>query len=240
MNNKPSPDNNIDALIKIFEKTFEDKNFSRSEKQAVMRLMFEDYCLDKDQRDVVRSKLFDLARTGISGHKNLNVLDWLETANKLLLNRQDSRVYFSPGDECRDLIIEHLKCATQSVDICVYTISDDEISNTITACHRRKIKVRIITDDEKVNDRGSDIWEMAVRGIETKIDNSPHYMHHKFAVFDNQMVLTGSYNWTRGAAEFNQENLLFTDDQRAVAAYRQEFQRLWEDMDYLPLPGRHR
>lgn len=235
-----SPGNNIDALIEIFKKTLEDKKFSRAEKKAVTRLMYEDYQLNKDQRDQVRSQLFDMARQAMSGHKNLEVLDWLETANKLMLNRQDSRVYFSPGDECRDIIIQQLDKAVQSVDICVYTISDDDISHAITACHRRKVKVRIITDDEKVSDRGSDIWDMAVRGVETKIDNSPSYMHHKFAIFDNEVVLTGSYNWTRGAAEFNQENLLFTDDRRAVASYMEEFEKLWEEMDYIPLPGRHR
>lgn len=238
MSQKSSPGKNIETLIDIFKKTLEDKTFSRSEKQAVMRLMYEDYQLNKDQRDQIRSRIFDMARQAMSGKKNLEIMDWLETANKLLLNRQDSRVYFSPGDECRDIIIEHLDRAVQSVDICVYTISDDDISNAITKCHRRKVRVRIITDDEKVNDRGSDIFEMAVRGVETKVDNSPHYMHHKFAIFDNKTVLTGSYNWTRGAAEFNQENLLVTDDQRAVASYHEEFEKLWESMEYLALPGR--
>ncbi len=228
----------VDALIKIFEKTFEDGTFSRSEKKAVTQLLRQDYCLDKDQRDLARSKIFDLARTGISGHKNRSTIDWLETANKLLLNRQDSRAYFSPGDQCRDEIVQRLGSAAASVDICVYTISDDIIAEAISKCHKRKVKVRIITDDEKINDRGSDIWELAAYGIATKIDNSPSYMHHKFAIFDNDVVLTGSYNWTRGAAEYNQENLLVTDDKRAVAAYKNEFEKLWASMENLNLPGK--
>jgi HKD family nuclease len=228
----------LDRLIEIFAKTFEDRKFSRSEKKALSQLLADDYCLNKNQRDQVRSKLFDMARAGIGGHENRWIIDWLETANRLLLNRQDTNSFFSPGEECREEIIKRLDRATTSVDICVYTISDDIIAKAIARCHRRKVKVRIITDDEKVNDRGSDIWELTAYGIKTKTDDCPNYMHHKFAIFDNDIVLTGSYNWTRGAAEFNQENLLVTDEKRTVDAYIAEFERLWDCMKPLNIPGR--
>jgi len=220
----------VDDLFKIFEKTFEDKKFSRAEKKAIRQLLRQDYSLKKDQRDLLRDKIFDIARKGVEGHLNQSIIDWLETANKVLLNRQDTTVYFSPGDECRQVIVHQLGSALSSVDICVYTISDDNITEEIVNCHKRKIKVRIITDDEKIKDLGSDIWTLAAYGIETRIDRSPHYMHHKFAIFDNAAVITGSYNWTRSAAEYNQENLLLTDDKRAVYTYKQEFEKLWETM----------
>jgi phosphatidylserine/phosphatidylglycerophosphate/cardiolipin synthase-like enzyme len=54
-------------------------------------------------------------------------------------------------------------------------------------------------------------------------------------LFDNRKVLTGSYNWTRSAADDNQENILLTDDKRAVNAYRDEFQRLWLMMNPLTM-----
>ncbi len=38
------------------------------------------------------------------------------------------------------------------------------------------------------------------------------HMHHKFALFDGGRLLTGSYNWTRGAAETNYENVIDTTD----------------------------
>ncbi|MCP5046224.1 MAG: DUF1669 domain-containing protein, partial [bacterium] len=229
----------VAELVKIFRKTFEDKRFTRSEKKAVTQLLTQDYRLDKDQRDVVRSKLFEMAYLKIRGPMSREILDWLETANKLLLNPQDSHAYFSPGGDCLDCIISQLDQAALSVDICVYTISDDRISRAISACHKRKVDVRIITDDDKISDRGSDIWELAAYGIKTKIDNSRHYMHHKFAVFDNQRVMTGSYNWTRSAAEYNQENLLLTNDKRVVESYKAEFQRLWDTMEFLNLPGKN-
>ena len=218
----------MDTLFKIFEKTFEDKKFSRAEKKAVAQLLEEDYSLDKNRRDVIRGKLFDIAREGVEGKINQSVIDWLETANKVLLNRQDTSVYFSPGEDCRQAITDQLNNTLSSLDICVFTISDNKIAQAIVDCHKRKVKVRIITDNEKVRDYGSDIRSLAAYGIETRIDNSPHHMHHKFAIFDNTAVVTGSYNWTRSAAEYNMENLLITDDKRAVSTFKNEFEKLWD------------
>jgi cardiolipin hydrolase len=56
-------------------------------------------------------------------------------------------------------------------------------------------------------------------------------MHHKFALFDDARLLTGSYNWTRSAADCNEENLIVTGDPRLVGPFRQEFDKLWNICD---------
>lgn len=54
-------------------------------------------------------------------------------------------------------------------------------------------------------------------------------MHQKFAVIDRKVVLTGSYNWTVSADNYNSENLLLFRDAGPLAEeYRKEFFRLWE------------
>ena len=46
-------------------------------------------------------------------------------------------------------------------------------------------------------------------------------------VVDEQMLLTGSYNWTKTAAENNQENLLSILHPEICQQYLREFNRLW-------------
>ena len=41
---------------------------------------------------------------------------------------------------------------------------------------------------------------LAELGVAVRIDRSEHHMHHKFALFDDAILATGSYNWTRSAA----------------------------------------
>ncbi|GAB3822045.1 phospholipase D-like domain-containing protein [Pontibacter rugosus] len=138
--------------------------------------------------------------------------------------------YFSPGGDCLHAILESINNASHSLKICVFTISDDRISRAIQEAHRRGVKVKIITDNEKLYDLGSDIRSLAEAGLPIRVDITHNHMHHKFAIIDNQAILTGSYNWTRSAANYNHENVLITHDRDTVLAYRKQFDLLWEEM----------
>ena len=65
------------------------------------------------------------------------------------------------------------------------------------------MRVRVLSDAEKSQDRGSDIRALEQVGIPVVLDDGPAHMHHKFAVFDSSRVLTGSFNWTRSATREN-------------------------------------
>lgn len=41
-------------------------------------------------------------------------------------------------------------------------------------------------------------------------------VHHKFAVLDSRMIANGSFNWTRQAVLFNQENVMLSDNPALV------------------------
>lgn len=219
----------MQKLIKIFEQTAGDNQFSRAEKKSVMQILKENETLKKSQRDYLRHKIFEIARNKTQEYKSQLIIDWLESASKLLQDAYDAdnEVYFSPGDQCKKAIINQLKNALSKIDICVYTLSDNLIAEEIIKCQQRKLNIRIITDNEKINDTGSDIKHLAQSGIDVRIDNSPHYMHHKFAIFDQKKIITGSYNWTRSAADYNQENIIVTDQQHVVHEYISEFEKLW-------------
>ena len=151
-----------------------------------------------------------------------------------------SHAFFSPGDDCLNAIIACMDAAEESIKICVFTISDDRISDAIMQAHRRGVAIRIITDNDKLHDLGSDIRELAARGLEVRIDKTRNHMHHKFAIFDEVRVLTGSYNWTRSAALYNHENILITDNPSIVQDFSEEFDRLWKDMMRYNPGGRSR
>ncbi len=112
----------------------------------------------------------------------------------------------------------------------MFTISDDRITDAIVQAHRKGVRIRIITDNKKIHDHGSDIKELAAKGLQVRVDKTRSHMHHKFALFDGSRVLTGSYNWTRSAALFNHENVLVTDQPGIVQDYSREFEKLWKEM----------
>jgi len=141
-----------------------------------------------------------------------------------------AEVHFSPQDDCAGAIQRFINRATEVLDVCVFTIADDRLTAALLEAHQRGVHVRILTDNEKLDDLGSDIRQLHRAGINVHVDRTENHMHHKFAVADNQSVLTGSYNWTRSAAYYNQENLLITDDPAIIRPYAREFERLWSSM----------
>lgn len=200
------------------------------------KILQEEQLSEKDM-GILRSKVFNIAMDELDDTDADRVLEWLRQAVKLLLPdgapafRYD--VYFSPADDCRGAIIECFQQARSSADVCVFTISDNRISRAMEAARRRGVKVRVISDNDKTMDRGSDILVMASRGMSIKVDETPNHMHHKFAIFDNELLLSGSYNWTRSAANHNEENILITNQPEIVAPFRKEFRKLWDKLPHV-------
>jgi phosphatidylserine/phosphatidylglycerophosphate/cardiolipin synthase-like enzyme len=145
---------------------------------------------------------------------------------------ENTEVFFSPGDDCVNHIIDLINNASSHLDICVFTISDDRIARAIVEAMKNDVQIRIISDNDKLADTGSDISDLSRVGLMVKIDNTTNHMHHKFCIVDKKIVLTGSYNWTRSAALYNQENLLSTEDVSLVEKFTAEFEKLWNTYDF--------
>ena len=141
-----------------------------------------------------------------------------------------NEVYFSPGFTCKKAIINQLDTAEFSIKICVFTISDNDIADAIMDAYNRGVQVTVITDNDKTNDKGSDIYKLFREGIEVKTDDEPHHMHHKFAIFDLKRLITGSFNWTRSASLYNQENVILTDNEELVEQHIAYYDNLWKQM----------
>ena len=225
-----------DPLDRILKKTLEDFKLSRSEKNVLQRTL-EELGADDQQRAYFRHRAFELARAEVPGPQSHGVLDWLEAIVKVLdasasneASDDRSEAFFSPGDNCPRAITGLLNRAQKSVDICVFTISDNRISDVIVETRERGVEVRIISDNDKAADLGSDIERFERVGVQVAVDQSEYHMHHKFAVFDKRITLTGSYNWTRSAAEYNEENILVTHDPHIARRFQEEFDRLWKKL----------
>ena len=223
-----------------------DRKVSGSEKEALVAWLALNVKTEQD-RGVARHSAIAVARKTVSDPDSNRIIDCLDDILKVIVPVQlqenvqtaagtaPERAYFAPGDACLQHIISRFHGARHSIDVCVFTITDDRISRSILDAHRRGVKLRIISDAEKADDLGSDLRQFADSGIPVKLIRAMSadayksgHMHHKFAIFDGIRLVNGSYNWTRGAADMNYENLVDTDDPNLVAAFAAEFERLWK------------
>ena len=227
----------MDELTAALRSTFEDFQLSKNEKVA-LRDLLQDYKNDADALSFVRNSAFRMVGEHQQQRSVFDALayKWLEYIVKTLdyvrnqhIPAMESRAYFSPGDECKNNIISAIKNAKTSIDVCVFTISDDDIARALQHAHERNVAVRIITDDDKANDLGSDVDELQSKGLSVLKDSSPKHMHHKFAVIDERFLINGSFNWTRSASDFNNENICVLADAKLVAKFCRKFEQLWTE-----------
>jgi len=187
----------------------------------------------EDSLAFYRHRAFALAMERIKDKESQDVANWLEGVVKRLVPRSKEagpevcEAYFSEVDNCVARIISLISEAKSSIDICVFTVTDDRIAEPIIEAHRQGVSIRILTDDDKVNDLGSDIPRFMQERIPTRVDRTAYHMHHKFAIFDRKLLLTGSYNWTRGAAINNIENFILVSNPSLLRQFQKEFDRLW-------------
>lgn len=219
-------------IDRILTETFGDSKFSRAEKQALSALLA-DYGGDRRMLGLLSSRAFEMAGDAMKDSQDKAVLNWLEGIVKVVLGQTRlpdvpaGEARFSPGPDCRGALEKRIAGAKRTLDICVFTITDNHLRDTILAAAKRGVKVRIVTDNEKLEDIGSDIDTFVENGIPVKIDRTEYHMHHKFAIFDEAVLATGSYNWTRSAFTMNNENLVILGHRKLVSAFQKEFERLW-------------
>jgi mitochondrial cardiolipin hydrolase len=215
----------MEEIIQHLHTSIEDTILSKSEKVELKSLVSKQPLSEQDL-SFLRSKIYSLALEKATAENYSFVIEWVRAVNNALLSIPSiasSDVFFSPGEESRNAIIKRIGGAVNQISICVFT-------DAIVTAHKKGVNVKIITDNDKSWDEGSDIKQLAREGVSIKMDATPNHMHHKFMVVDNKSLLTGSYNWTVSAMRYNHENILITEEAGVVRSFLKEFENLWRQM----------
>lgn len=134
-----------------------------------------------------------------------------------------------------EILLTYLRSAKRRLDICVYLISSHILVEEVLKCHENGIKIRVITDlsntGEEHGQINSQIGRLRRNGIPVRCNSSSFWMHHKFAIVDEQLLITGSFNWTNQAIMGNNENIIITNNKNFVTPLRKEFNILWTKYD---------
>ncbi len=96
------------------------------------------------------------------------------------------------------------------------------------------IKVQLITNNDLTNNGGYclNFNELINEGVEISLIEYPHLLHHKFCIVDDDVVVNGSYNWTRFSSK-NYENItVIRNDAEAIEVFTNEFENLLENAEH--------
>ena len=137
-------------------------------------------------------------------------------------------VSFSRVDDTSSLISTWISKANSSIEVAVYSFTQDSIADALVSAKNRGVAVRVLMDSGTISDSGSEYSRLQKLGISIKTDSSKGLMHDKFFIIDGRVVGTGSYNWTISAEDDNAENLLIVMSVALAERYLNEFTALWK------------
>lgn len=133
------------------------------------------------------------------------------------------------------VLLERFGTAEKSIYIVVAWFTNPKIIYKLIELKKSKnLDIQILTDDNQINDKyfyqlfGKEILNA---GIELKKQHFKKFNHNKFAVLDNETIITGSYNYT-GNATKNLENIIIEKNRKVADFYYRNF-RFFTDVDYV-------
>ena len=133
-----------------------------------------------------------------------------------------------------------ISIAGKRIFVAVAWFTNSRLLDGLTLVLERNVEVKILILDDILNrnEFGLDFGILTKLGADVRFAKKDlGTMHNKFCIIDD-MVITGSYNWTYHANN-NSENILVTDEESVVNSYREEFDRLFCDAIPIPQPYEH-
>ena len=147
--------------------------------------------------------------------------------------------FFSPRDNVRQILIDHIAKETKGIHCAAYRLTDPLITKALLEAYERGIKITLVIDKEGFSATHSKLLYLFSKNIpvfiyppiifdrEEKKQPREGLMHNKFICFESQeTVITGSFNYTKSAQEINQENILIVEDPATYTTYMNQFNYL--------------
>jgi phosphatidylserine/phosphatidylglycerophosphate/cardiolipin synthase-like enzyme len=139
-------------------------------------------------------------------------------------------VYFSPEDGTLSRLLELVSSAQETIYFMAFSFTSDDLSTALIEKAAQGVTVAGVMEESQYHfNRGSEYDRLRAGGVDVRLDGNLQNMHHKVLIIDQQIVVTGSYNFSASAEERNDENTLIIHSPDVVAEFLAEFQRLFTE-----------
>ena len=147
----------------------------------------------------------------------------------ILIDSNSIRIHFCPEDRCGDAVVSAIEGAKKSISVAMYSFTNRDIAYALSDAVKKGLDVRVYLNSDQRGEKYSKAKFLEKKGAALKFHNHEGLMHNKFAVIDDSIVITGSFNWTASADKRNDENLLFINNKETAEAYKKKFDKLWDE-----------
>ncbi|GEM_PF-625700 len=133
-------------------------------------------------------------------------------------------IFFCPREMCPERLKELIE-SSSIIKCAFYTVDDVFLELLINKSSSAEVNIAL---DEKMFDKmKNEIKETLIARKIIRAVPSKGIMHNKFCIFENKIVLTGSYNPTEMDSYYNNNNVAIIKSKILSDNYEKKFQELW-------------
>ncbi len=144
-------------------------------------------------------------------------------------------VTFSPDSDIQKLLIDSIAGCSSHIDLAISNLGSGELIQTLTDARGRGVEIRMVVDYQSARPKSSLVTHLKEEGLQIRAlkGKAGGQMNNNFAIFDDKLLITGTYDWTNQAPKYSYEDVVITDDPSIIDLYRREFERLHAAEDHL-------
>jgi phosphatidylserine/phosphatidylglycerophosphate/cardiolipin synthase-like enzyme len=139
------------------------------------------------------------------------------------------QIYFASEDAVVPAIIATLNEAQRNIRFMAFSFTLDELGTILKSKAASGIEVQGIFETTGSETRFSELTPLFCAGLPVRQDGNPFVLHHKVFIVDDTTVIAGSFNFSAGARDGNDENMFIITDPDLSAQYTAEFNRRWAE-----------
>lgn len=137
-------------------------------------------------------------------------------------------VYF---DALEKSVMQELSKAKVYVKVAVAWITFRNYEQLFIELSKKGVKIEILVSDspqlrERQMTTANSLIKHGITVIICKMPSSSNYMHHKFAVIDDSVVINGSFNWSANAAMSFENLMVIRNDKKWLRSFWQSLEKL--------------
>lgn len=132
-------------------------------------------------------------------------------------------VHFS---DIETVLIDKIKSAKTEVKIAVAWFNNVNIFNCLLSIIPKVNVTLLLANDKNNYNNGINFSELIFAGGRLFLPIGNKLMHNKYLIIDNNILITGSYNFTLGAEFTNNENIIVISDDLIATKYNDNFNAL--------------
>ena len=152
-----------------------------------------------------------------------------------ILDGTPIQILFSAEDDAVDNLIALVNDAQTSIRFLAFSFTDYPLAQAMIARAQAGVDVQGVFETFGSNGTRSELRTLWCAGLAVRQDGNSSFLHDKIIIIDNSIVVTGSLNFSSSADEENEENVVILDDAEIAALYLQEYQKLWDQAQSIPV-----